>query len=121
MAHAREMALFGHIVNAEWLVHLLLAPLFQAGSFVVFSLLGVSLWSSRLLTAVSGSLILLLYGWGLRRVVAPSALLAGLALLAFEVDLLMLSRVAVPEMPAMLLELAAVSYTHLTLPTKRIV
>ncbi|HKW95114.1 MAG TPA: hypothetical protein VJX92_24735 [Methylomirabilota bacterium] len=106
VAHAREMALFGHVVNTEWLVHLLLAPVFQAGNFVVFTLLGVSLWTSRLLTAVSGGLILLLYWRGLCHVLAPRALLVGLALLAFEVDLLMLSRVAVPEVPAMLLELA---------------
>jgi hypothetical protein len=106
IAHAREMALFGHLVNTEWLVHLLLAPLFQAVSFVIFSLLGVSIWTSRLLTAFSASALLLLFWLALRRVVAPAAMLVALALLAFEVDLLMLGRVAVPEVPAMLLQLA---------------
>jgi hypothetical protein len=106
VAHAREMALFGHLVNTDWLVHLLVAPLFQAGSYLMFMLLGVSLWSSRLLTALSGSAILVLFWLGLRRVLAPPAMLVALALLAFEVDLVMLSRVAVPEMPAMLLQLA---------------
>lgn len=106
VAHAREMALFGHLTNTDWLVHLLVAPLFQAGSYLVFLLLGVSLWSSRLLTALSGSAILVLFWLGLRRVLAPSAMLVALVLLAFEVDLVMLSRVAVPEMPAMLLQLA---------------
>ena len=106
IAHAREMVLFGHLVNTEWLVHLLLAPLFQAASFVVFSLLGVSIWTSRLLTAFSGSALLVLFWLALRRLVAPAAMLAALALLAFEVDLLMLGRVAVPEVPAMLLQLA---------------
>ena len=106
IAHAREMALFGHLVNTEWLIHLLLAPLFQAASFVVFALLGVSLWTSRLLTALSGSALLVLFWLGLRRLVTPAAMLVALALLALDVDLLMLSRVAVPEVPAMLLELA---------------
>lgn len=106
IAHAREMALFGHLVNTEWLIHLLLAPLFQAASFLVFTLFGVSIWASRLLTALSGSAILVLLWLGLRRLVTPAAMLVALALLAFEVDLLMLSRVAVPEVPAMVLQLA---------------
>jgi hypothetical protein len=106
IAHAREMALFGHLVNTEWLIHLLLAPLFQAASFVVFTLLGVSIWTSRLLTALSGGALLVLFWLGLRRRVTPAAMLVGLALLALDVDLLMLSRVAVPEVPAMLLQLA---------------
>jgi hypothetical protein len=118
VAHARELVLFGHLVNAGWLLHLMLAPLFQGVSFVVFSLLGVSLWSSRLFTAVSGSMLLVLYWWGLRRVVAPRALLAGLALLAFDVDLLMLSRVAVPEVPAMVLELGVYLAVVLGRPTR---
>jgi hypothetical protein len=106
VAHAREMALFGHLVNTDWLVHLLVAPLFQAGSYLMFILFGVSFWSSRLLAALSGSAILVLFWLGLRRVLAPPAVLVALALLAFEVDLVMLSRVAVPEVPAMLLQLA---------------
>jgi len=47
------------------------------------------LWSSRLLTALSGSAILVLFWLGLRRVLAPSAMLVALALLTFEVDLVM--------------------------------
>ena len=58
-----------------------------------------------MLTALCGSLVLVLF-WGcLRRVVTPQALLTGLVLLAFQADLVMLSRVAVPEMPLMFLEL----------------
>jgi hypothetical protein len=106
IAHAREMALFGHLVNTDWLIHLLLAPLFQAASFVVFALLGVSIWTSRLMTALSGSALLVLFWLGLRRLVTPAAMLVALTLLALDVDLLMLSRVAVPEVPAMLLQLA---------------
>ncbi len=119
IAHAREMVLFGHLVNTDWLVHLLLAPLFQAASFVIFSLLGVSIWTSRLLTALSGSALLVLFWMALRRVVAPAAMLVALALLAFEVDLLMLGRVAVPEVPAMLLQLAVFLLVATGPPTTR--
>jgi hypothetical protein len=106
VAHARELALFGRLINADELLHLLVAPLFQAVSYAVFLVLGVSFWTARLLPAISGSAILVLFWLILRRVVSRSALLAALALLAFDVDFLMLSRVAIPEVPAMLLELA---------------
>ena len=97
--------LFGRIINVDWLFHLLLAPLFQAANYTAFKLLGVSIWTARLVTALSGSAVLIVFWLALRRVVTPQAMLVGLALLAFEVDLVMLSRVAIPEMPAMLLEL----------------
>jgi len=102
---ARELALFGRIINVDWLSHLLVAPLFQAASYTVFKLLGVSIWTARLFTALSGSAVLIVFWLALRRVVTPQAMLVGLALLAFEVDLVMLSRVAIPEMPGMLLVL----------------
>ena len=56
VAHAREMALFGHLVNTEWLLHLLIAPLFEAAASWPSPCWGSSFWSSRLLTALSGSL-----------------------------------------------------------------
>jgi hypothetical protein len=102
---ARELVLFGRIINVDWLFHLLVAPLFQAANYAVFKLLGVSIWTARLVTALSGSAVLIVFWLALRRVLTQQAMLVGLALLAFEVDLVMLSRVAIPEMPAMLLEL----------------
>jgi len=105
IAHARELSLFGRLINGDELAHLLVAPLFQALSYGVFRVLGVSFWTARLLPAVSGGAILIVFWLMLRRVVSPAALLVALALLAFDVDFLMLSRVAVPEVPAMLLEL----------------
>jgi hypothetical protein len=102
---ARELALFGRIINVDWLFHLLAAPLFQGANYALFKLLGVSIWTARLVTALSGSALLIVFWLALRRVVTPQAMVVGLALLAFEVDLVMLSRVAIPEMPAMLLEL----------------
>jgi 4-amino-4-deoxy-L-arabinose transferase-like glycosyltransferase len=107
VAHAREMALFGHIVHADWLLHLILAPLFQATAYVAFELFGVSIWAARLPTALAGCLLLLTFWLLFRRTVGNLALLVGLALLAFDVDLVQLSRVAVPEMAAMLAELLA--------------
>jgi len=97
--------LFGRIINADWLIHLLLAPLFQAVSYAVFKVFGVSLWSARLLTAALGCAILVLFWLLLRRVVSAAVMLVALALLSLDVDFLMLSRVAIPEVPAMLLEL----------------
>ncbi|HJV55627.1 MAG TPA: glycosyltransferase family 39 protein [Methylomirabilota bacterium] len=107
VAHARELALFGHIVHADWLLHLILAPLFQATAYVAFALFGVSIWAARLPTALTGCLLLLTFWLLFRRVVEERALLVGLALLALDVDLVQLSRVAVPEMAAMLAQLLA--------------
>jgi hypothetical protein len=109
VAHARELALFGRIINIDWLIHLLLAPLFQAANYAVFTLLGVSIWTARLVTALSGSAVLIMFWLTLRQVVTPQAMLVGLALLGFEVDLVMLSRVAVPEMAVMFLQLVVYS------------
>jgi hypothetical protein len=120
VAHARELSLFGRIINGgDELLHLLVAPLFQAVTYAVFRVLGVSFWTARLLPAISGSAILILFWLLLRRVVSASAVLAALALLAFDVDLLMLSRVAIPEVPAMLLELAAYAILVTGRPTPR--
>ena len=119
VAHARELALFGRIVNADWLLHLFLAPLFQAISYVVFDLLGVSIWSARLPTALAGSLVLGLFWQVLRRVATAQALLVGLLLLALDVDLIELSRMSVPEMAAMLAQLAVYAVVVTRRPTAR--
>jgi hypothetical protein len=72
----------------------------------VFELAGVSLLSSRVLTALCGSGVLVLF-WGfLRRAIGPLGLLVGLTLLAFQTDLVVLSRVAVPEMVLIFFQLA---------------
>jgi hypothetical protein len=105
VAHARELALFGQVINHDWLLHLLLAPLSQAAHYATFELLGVSIWTARLPTALSGCALLVVFWILLRHVATSHALLAGLALLAFEVDLIVLSRVAVPEMASLLLQL----------------
>jgi hypothetical protein len=105
LAHAREMALFGHLVNSDWLLHLFLAPLFEAIAYIVFIVAGVSMWSARLPTAIAGCVLLVVYWALLRRAVTGWALLAGVLLLALDVDLIELSRVSVPETAAMLAQL----------------
>jgi hypothetical protein len=119
VAHARELALFGHIVHADWLLHLVLAPLFQASAYVAFALFGVSIWAARLPTALTGCLLLVTFWLLFRRTVGDRALLVGLALLAFDVDLVQLSRVAVPEMAAMLVELLAYALVASGRPSSR--
>jgi len=108
VAQARELALFGAVGDTNWLLrlHLILAPLFQAISYIAFALLGVSVWSARLPSALAGCLLLGLLWLTLRRAVTTTGLLVGLLLLAFDVDLIELSRLSVPEMTAMLGQLA---------------
>src|SRR5258708_40256681 len=57
VAHAREMALFGHLTNTDWLVHLIVAPLFAARTRLTFLLPGASLSRSAPLAALSASSI----------------------------------------------------------------
>ena len=104
---ARNLALHGHMdFSSRMNFHLFMAPLFQLSNYLVFELFGVSLLTSRLLTSLAGSAILVLF-WGcLRRAVSPQALLVGVALFALQSDLVALSRVAVPEMVVMSFELA---------------
>lgn len=107
VAHARAMILFHSPSSVGWILHLLLAPLFQGVNYAVFALLGVSMLTSRLFTALCGSALLVIFWASLRRSVSPEALLLALGMLAVETDLVVLSRLAVPEMAVMLLELAA--------------
>lgn len=105
VAHARALALFGGIEPLNWHLHLYLAPLFQAASYVVFEALGVSILTSRLVPAAAGTALLLIVWRALRDVATIEARLVAIALLALQPDLVMLSRVAIPEVPVMLLHL----------------
>jgi len=96
---AREMFLFRAISSDQlYEIHLVLAPLFQLVNYFLFNLIGSSGISSRIFTAFCGSALLLLFWIGLHRKVTPQALFAGLILLAVQVDFVVLSRLAVPEM-----------------------
>jgi hypothetical protein len=82
-------------------MHFYLAPFYQLANYLVFKVAGVSLLSSRVLSAFCGSALLVLVWARLRHIVSPQALLLGVTLLALQLDLLALSRLAVPEMAAM--------------------
>ena len=86
-------------------LHLALSPLYQAVHFLSFKLAGISLVTSRLFTALCGWALLLVFWWFLRRVIAVEALFLTLTLLAFQQDLLVLSRLAIPEVAIMLVQL----------------
>jgi hypothetical protein len=52
--HARDLALFGQATELDWPAHVHLAPLFHLAHVAIFGLLGVSVFTARLLTALSG-------------------------------------------------------------------
>lgn len=105
IAHARGLALFGQASDVGWSLHLTLAPLYQASNYVIFSVSTVSLTTSRLLSAMAGSALLVTFWLLMRRVASPPAMLVGVTLLALEMDVLVLSRLALPEMVVMALHL----------------
>jgi hypothetical protein len=107
IAHARALILFGDIGAGGPALHLLLAPLFQAAELVVFAAVGVSLSSARLVSVVAGCALLVGFWAVYRRLATPAALLLALTMLAVEMDLVALSRLAIPEMMAMTLSFAA--------------
>jgi hypothetical protein len=102
---ARDIVLFGHLVRDNlYDLHLMLAPLFQLASYVSLSLLGPSTFSARLFSALCGSALVFVFWRHLRHRVSPLSLLAGTAVLAVQVDYVALSRLAVPEMAAILFQ-----------------
>ncbi|HKZ05955.1 MAG TPA: glycosyltransferase family 39 protein [Methylomirabilota bacterium] len=120
IAHARALILFGDIRAGGPALHLLLAPLFQAAELVVFAAAGVSLWSARLVSVVAGSVLLVAFWVVYRRLATPAAVLLALAMLAVEMDLVALSRLAIPEMTAMILSFIAFVLLVNATTTKRL-
>lgn len=104
--HARSLSLYGKLFDDNMDMHFYLAPIYQLANYCVFKLAGVSLVTSRLLSAFCGSAVLFLFWAKLRNVVSSPALFLGLTFLAFQLDLLVLSRIAVPETAAMFLQLS---------------
>lgn len=107
VSNARSGALFGELFVFEQHrdLHFFLAPFFQLTNYVVFKLSGVSILTSRVFTALCGSAILVLFWLRLRRVATPPALVLGMCLLSFQTDLVVLSRVAIPEMVTMFFQI----------------
>ena len=105
---ARNYALFGRADGGQvgWL-HLALSPAYQAVNYVLFRIFGVEFWSARLFSATSGGLIVLCVALSLRRHVSLPALALGVVILGFESNMLVESRLALPEVPSLLAMLAA--------------
>jgi predicted membrane-bound mannosyltransferase len=101
---ARELALFGSS-DVRPSLHVLVGPLFQAVSYGVFRVFDVSISSSRLISAVSGSVLLAAFWLGVRRLASAPMLLVPMVMLAFAEDLILLSRIAIPEMAVMVADL----------------
>ena len=101
---ARSLALYGTVGNYGLNLHFWTAPLFELVHYPLFALFGVSFWSSRLISALSGCALLVWVALRLRGRLNPYSLFLGIALLAAQADLVMLSRVAVPETATMLME-----------------
>ena len=87
--------------------HLALAPLFQAAAATSFAAFGVSSQSARLVSVLAGLAILLASAIALRPRLRREAWLGTVALVAVQPDLVYFSRVAIPEMSALLFELLA--------------
>lgn len=105
---ARSFALFGTpAASRDARLHLLLSPGYQMANYLLFQWLGVSFWAARLLSAISGILIILAAFIALHRHVTPFALALGLVILGFEANMLAQSRMALPEIPAVLGDLLA--------------
>lgn len=83
-------------------LHLVLSPAFQAVTWLVFELFGVGFWQARLFPALSGIALVVVVAVALRRTVPAPLLLAVVAVLGFEPTLFGLSRIALPELPALL-------------------
>jgi len=97
---ARELTLFGS-TDAWPSLHVSVGPFFQALSYAVFQVFDVSILSSRLISAASGSVLLIAFWLGMRRWSSAPMLLLIMTMLAFTEDLVFLSRIAVPEMAVM--------------------
>ncbi|MDQ3187368.1 MAG: hypothetical protein M3Q28_00490 [Pseudomonadota bacterium] len=105
---ARNLVLFGD-PDVNWLsrLHLFISPGYQAVNYLVFRAFGVDFWSARIFSAIAGILVLLTVVVALRRNVTPLALAFGVVILGLETNVFWASRIAMPEMPAVLATLLA--------------
>lgn len=105
----REWVLFGQADpdTSVSVMHLLLSPLYQAVTAGVFEVVGVDFVSSRLPSALAGVALLALVFFGLRSHLRPVAWLTTVILVALDPEIVYYSRVAIPEMTALVLHAAA--------------
>lgn len=116
---SRNLVLFGSPeASRDARLHLMLSPAYQAGAFLSFKTLGVSLWSARLLAAASGALLVITMFLALRRHVSVFAIALGTIIVGYEPNMLWESRVALPEIPAALVSLWTFLILVLLAPTR---
>src|SRR4051812_39271433 len=94
--NARNKALFGAWRQDEW-NPVYIAPVFTALEYASFATFGVGLWQARLVSAVAGTLSVLLLGLGVRRIAGNAAALMAAALLASNFVYVMYDRAAIME------------------------
>lgn len=105
---AREVAL-GRPAELDYLsrLHVMLSPVYQAVTTAVFLVFGPSMTVARAISAGFGVALTTGAYLFLGRYLTPSAAVAGALLLAFQPDLVFLSRTAIPEIPALFFETVA--------------
>ncbi|MBT8336296.1 MAG: glycosyltransferase family 39 protein, partial [Gemmatimonadetes bacterium] len=103
----REWMLFGAVdLNAPLSrSHLILGPLFQAIQAVAFRVFGVGIVVARWVSVLAGLTLIATAWWFLRPRVGTWAAAVVVALLAVHPDLVFFSRVAIPEMASLALQL----------------
>lgn len=108
----RSVVLFGELAleNPIGRMHLLLAPLYQAVSAVLFMIFGVGIATARSFSAASGALVILGVFFLIRRQVPAQPLVFALLIVGLQPDLLVVGRSAIPEAPALLFELLAFAF-----------
>lgn len=102
---ARSLVHYGSLFTHDGSLHLMLSPLFQFTNYLFYLFFDISRLTSRLFPAICGSLMLVLFYLRFRSRVTPQALLLGITLLAFQTDLVVLSRISIPEITVMLFQL----------------
>lgn len=102
---ARNLVLFSSLSKHEVSnLHFAFAPLYQLVQTVAFWCLGVSYWSARLYSALCGIGAMCLFLGCFRKRLSPLSLTVGLTILALDLDLICLSRLAIPEAAALFWE-----------------
>jgi hypothetical protein len=117
--HARSLALGHGLFENGASPNLMVAPGFELASYASFWIGGVGRIAAHAFPAICGCALLLLLFAYLRPRTSPSGLALGVGLIALQSDAVVLSRVAVPEMTAMLGSLVAFAALTSSPPTSR--
>ena len=101
---ARALLQQGHLNPGAMLVQLFVSPGGHALYWLAFQLGDVSIATARLISALSGTALVVLTAWFVCRFTSIATAALVLALVFLQADVVMLSRLATPEMIALLAE-----------------